>query len=351
MMALYLRPLSLVHGPDARRATSAREGGALGGSDFIAFTQVEVIERASGRIARRIVPYKDAEAYPDKLRLIEARRPDFAGVPVGRPKLMGIINVTPDSFSDGGCVPGADEASAHGRRLAQEGADILDIGGESTRPGSDAVSLEAESRRVIPVIRMLAEDGHRVSIDTRKAALMRDAFAAGAAIVNDVSALTFDRESLGVVAKLGCPVVLMHAQGDPKTMQENPVYEDVALDVFDMLEKRIAVCVAAGIPRDRIAIDPGIGFGKTFAHNLALLSQLPLLSGLGAVLLVGLSRKAFTGALSGEKQAGERVFGSVGGAVQAALNGAQILRIHDVKATRQALAVALAAADPEASGL
>jgi dihydropteroate synthase len=143
----------------------------------------------------------------------------------------------------------------------------------------------------------------------------------------------------------------MHAQGDPKTMQDNPVYEDVALDVFDMLEKRIDAWVAAGIARERIAVDPGIGFGKTFAHNLALLSQLPLLAGLGAVLVVGLSRKAFTGALSGEKQAGERVFGSVGGAVQAALNGAQILRVHDVRATRQALAVALAAADPEASGL
>jgi dihydropteroate synthase len=350
-MTLYLRPLSLLHGPDARRAIAAREGGALGGSDFIAFTQVEIIERGSGRITRRVVSYKDAQTHPDELRLIESRRPDFAGLVIGRPKLMGIVNVTPDSFSDGGLLAGPDEAIAHGRLLAQEGADILDVGGESTRPGSDAVSLEAESERVLPVIRMLAQDGHRVSIDTRKAALMRDAVAAGAGIVNDVSALTFDRESLAVVARLGCLVVLMHAQGDPKTMQDNPIYEDVALDVFDMLEKRIAACVAAGIPRDRIAVDPGIGFGKTFAHNLALLSQLSLLSGLGVVLLVGLSRKAFTGALTGEKRAGERVFGSVGGAVQAALNGAQILRIHDVKATRQALGVALAAADPEASGI
>ena len=350
-MTLYLRPLSLLHGPDARRAIRAREGGALGGSGFIAFTQVELIERENGRITRRVVSYEDARAHPDKLRLIEAPRPNFAGLDVGRPKLMGIINVTPDSFSDGGRLAGPEEAIAHGRQLAQEGADILDVGGESTRPGSDAVSLAAESQRVIPVIRALAQDGHRVSIDTRKAALMQDAVASGAAIVNDVSALTFDRESLAVVARLGCPAVLMHAQGDPKTMQDNPVYEDVALDVFDMLEERIAACVAAGIPRGRIAVDPGIGFGKTFHHNLELLSQLPLLSGLGTVLLVGLSRKAFTGALTGEKRAGERVFGSVGGAVQAALNGAQILRIHDVKPTRQALAVALAAADPEASNL
>jgi dihydropteroate synthase len=348
-MTLYLRPLSLLHGPDARRAIAAREGGALGGSDFIAFTQAELIERENGRISRRVLPYRAAQAQPDKLRLIEMPRPEFAGLDVARPKLMGIINVTPDSFSDGGRLAGPPEAIAHGRQLAQEGADILDVGGESTRPGSDAVSLEAEGRRVIPVIGALAQDGRRVSIDTRKAALMREAAAAGAAIVNVVSALTFDPDSLAVVAGLGCPVVLMHAQGDPKTMQDDPVYEDVALDVFDMLEERIAACVAAGIPRGRIAVDPGIGFGKTFTHNLELLSQLPLLSGLGTVLLVGLSRKAFTGALTGEKRAGERVFGSVGGAVQAALSGAQILRVHDVKATRQALAVALAAADPEAS--
>lgn len=350
-MTLYLRPLSLLHGPDARRAVGARQGGALGGSDFIAFTQVELIERDGGRITRRVVSHAEAQAHAEKLRLIEMPRPDFAGLALGRPKLMGIINVTPDSFSDGGRLKGPDDAIAHGRSLAAEGADILDVGGESTRPGSDAVSLGLEAERVIPVIRTLAREGHRLSIDTRKAALMRDAVAAGAVIVNDVSALSFDPESLGVAAKLGCPLVLMHAQGDPKTMQENPTYADVALDVFDMLATRIAACVAAGIPRHRIAVDPGIGFGKTFAHNLALLNGLPLFHGLGAVLLVGLSRKAFTGALTGEKKASDRVMGSVGGAVQAALNGAQILRIHDVKATRQALAVALAAADPEAAGI
>jgi dihydropteroate synthase len=180
---------------------------------------------------------------------------------------------------------------------------------------------------------------------------MRDAVGAGAVIINDVSALTFDPESLAVVAKLDCPVVLMHAQGDPKTMQDNPSYEDVTLDVFDMLEGRIRACEAAGIRRSMIGVDPGIGFGKTFAHNLSLLHHLPVFHGLGTALIIGLSRKAFTGALTGEKKAGERVFGSVGGAIQAALNGAQILRVHDVRATSQALSVALAAADPEASGL
>ena len=350
-MSLYLRPLSLVYGPDARRAIDTRAGGALGGSDFIAFTQVEIIERRGREIARRVVPYAQAQDHPEKLRLIEARRPDFAGLSLSQPKLMGIINVTPDSFSDGGRLSGAAEAIAHGVKLAEEGAHILDIGGESTRPGSETVSLASESERVLPVIRALKAQGHLISIDTRKAALMREARTAGAAIINDVSALTFDPESLAAAAELKCPVILMHAQGDPKTMQDKPSYEDVALDVFDMLEGRIKACEAAGIGRGLIGIDPGIGFGKTFRHNLEVLQQLTIFHGLGAALIIGLSRKAFTGALTGEKTAGERVFGSVGGAVQAALNGAQILRVHDVKASRQALSVALAAADPERSGL
>lgn len=350
-MALYLRPLSLLYGPDARRAIAARAGGALGGSDFIAFTQVEIIERAGGGIARQVISYAEARAYPEKLQLIEARRPDFAGLSLDRPKLMGIINVTPDSFSDGGRLGSAADAIAHGRKLAEEGAHILDIGGESTRPGSDAVTLAVEAERVVPVIRALKAEGLLLSIDTRKAALMKQAAAAGAAVINDVSALTFDPDSIAVAAKLKCPVILMHAQGDPKTMQDNPSYEDVTLDVFDMLEGRIRACEAAGIGRSRIGVDPGIGFGKTFAHNLTLLHHLPVFHGLGTALIIGLSRKSFTGALTGEKRAGERVFGSVGGAIQAALNGAQILRVHDVRATSQALSVALAAADPEASGL
>jgi dihydropteroate synthase len=350
-MTLYLRPLGLVYGPDARHAIEARRGGALGGSDFIAFTQAELIARVTGGISRRVVSYEEAGRHRELLDPIERKRPGFAGIAMGWPKLMGIINVTPDSFSDGGLLAGPTEAIAHGRALAEEGADILDIGGESTRPGSDAVSVALESERVLPVIAALAGEGHCVSIDTRKAAVMTAAVKAGAAIINDVSALTYDPASLTTVADIERPVVLMHAKGDPKTMQVNPVYDDVTLDVFDMLAERIAQCEAAGIPRQRIAVDPGIGFGKTFQHNLALLGQLAIFHGLGAVLLVGLSRKAFIGALTGEKKASDRLSGSVGGGVQAALNGAQILRIHDVKATRQALAVALAACDPQASGL
>lgn len=348
MSRTYLRPLALSYGRDAARAIGEGRAGRLGGSRFIAYGQAEVITRGAARTSREIASYGDLRRDPVIAR-IDAARADFAGIDFSRPRIMGIVNVTPDSFSDGGRFAGTDQAVAHGRTLAAEGADILDIGGESTRPGSDPVEWREEAARVLPVIAALAGDGRIVSADTRKPAVMRAAATAGARIVNDVSALTFDANALATVQDLGLPVVLMHAQGDPRTMQLNPKYDDVTLDVFDALEARVKACEAAGIPREKIAVDPGIGFGKTFRHNLELLQQLSLFQGLGTAVLVGLSRKAFIGALTGEKTAGARVFGSVGGAVHAALNGAHIIRLHDVRATVQALAVALAAADPESA--
>jgi dihydropteroate synthase len=264
---------------------------------------------------------------------------------------MGIVNVTPDSFSDGGLNAEGSRAIEHGIQLAAEGADILDVGGESTRPGSEGVSEEEELRRVIPVIEALAQRGLSVSVDTRKARVMRAALKAGASMVNDVAALTYEPQAVEAMAEASCPVVLMHAQGDPKTMQLSPHYEDVALDVHDWLEARIEACVDAGIARERIIADPGIGFGKSFRHNIDLMRQFTIFHGLGVPLLAGLSRKGFIGALTGEKVAGNRVNGSVGGAIWSALNGAHILRVHDVKATVEALAVAEALADPERTGL
>jgi len=346
----YLRPLGLCYGADAARAVALGRGGRLGGSAFISFCSGEVIARDGKRTSREVAAYGDLSK-DALLENIESPRPPLCGLALDRPKLMGIVNVTPDSFSDGGQTAEAEPAIAHGRRLAAEGAHILDVGGESTRPGSEAVAAEDELARVVPVIAGLVRAGHIVACDTRKAGVMRKAHGVGARIINDVSALQFDGESLGTVAELGCPVVLMHAQGDPRTMQLNPTYDDVALDVYDGLEARIAACNAAGIARGNIVVDPGIGFGKTFRHNLDLLNQLTILHGLGVAVLVGLSRKGFIGALTGEKTAAARVPGSVGGAVQAALNGCHILRVHDVKATAAALAVALAVADPEASGL
>lgn len=340
MHKTYFRPAGFVYGPDASQIVKEGRGASLGGLSAIAYTLVEEIERSERCIARRFA---------------SGRLPRQTEIPSvldrERPLVMGIVNVTPDSFSDGGLTPDTERAIAHGVRLAAEGADILDVGGESTRPGSEGVSEAEELRRVIPVIAGLSERGHRVSVDTRKAKVMGAALEAGARMVNDVSALTHDPQALEAMAAASCPVILMHAQGDPKTMQLSPQYEDVALDVYDWLEARIEACMAAGIARSRIIADPGIGFGKSFRHNLDLLRQFALFHGLGVPLLMGLSRKAFIGALTGEKTAGERVHGSVGGALWSALNGAHVLRVHDVKATAAALAVASAAAEPDASGL
>ncbi len=339
MAKTYYRPAGLVYGPDARTLVQEGRGGSLGGLSAIAYTMVEIIVREGRAVSRRVVPFAPSLALP------------VPAAPPARPLIMGIVNVTPDSFSDGGRHAAAELAIAHGLKLAAEGADILDVGGESTRPGSEGVDEGEELARVVPVIEGLAAAGHRVSCDTRKAPVMRAALKAGAAIINDVSALQYDPQSLAGMAEADCPVVLMHAQGDPKTMQLSPNYADVALDVFDALEDRIAACVAAGIAKERLIADPGIGFGKSFRHNLDLLHQFTLFHGLGVAVLMGLSRKGFVGALTGEKTAANRVNGSVGGALWSALNGAHILRVHDVKATVEALVVAQACADPEASGL
>jgi dihydropteroate synthase len=351
MTKTYLRPLGLLWGPDARRAVAAGIAGRLGGSEFIAYGMAEIAERNGETIRRQTISYAEAAEFEAIRRRIETPRGKLAGIGLERPRLMGIVNVTPDSFSDGGLNAEARQAIAHGRMLMQEGADILDVGGESTRPGARPIAIEEEWRRIEPVIEGLNRAGAVVSVDTRKAKVMERAAAAGAAAVNDVSALGHDPESLATAARLGLPVVLMHAQGPPETMQIDPRYEDVALDVFDALEARIEACIAAGMGRDKLVADPGIGFGKTSRHNVELLQQLPLFHGLGLPLLIGLSRKGFTGHLTGEKEPRHRVHGSVAGAVHAMMMGAQIIRVHDVKATKQARAVTLAACDPEMSGL
>ena len=227
-----------------------------------------------------------------------ARRPLFAGLSLDRPCLMGIINVTPDSFSDGGrhLDPGA--AIAHGLALREAGAEILDVGGELTRPGASPVSPDEEARRVLPVVRGLAERGIVVSIDSRHAAVMAAAVESGASILNDVTALTGDPQSLRIAAGTGAAIVLMHMQGEPQSMQSAPAYAFAPLDVYDFLADRLAACQAAGIAADRLCVDPGIGFGKTVDHNLQILAHLGLLQGLGVPVLLGVSRKRFIATLS-----------------------------------------------------
>ena len=256
-----------------------------------------------------------------------------------RARVMGIVNVTPDSFSDGGEHATTEQAVAHGLRLVGEGADMLDVGGESTRPGAQPVDVEEELRRVIPVIRRLAaETGVPVSVDTSKPEVMRAAVDAGAGLINDVHALRREG-ALGTAAALGVPVVLMHMHGEPGSMQDAPQYDDVVAEVHRFLVERIFAAEMAGIDKRRIVVDPGFGFGKTLAHNLALLAQLQRFTELGVPVLAGLSRKKSIGDITGREAPQDRVHGSVAAHLVAAQRGARILRVHDVAATVDAVKV------------
>jgi dihydropteroate synthase len=255
---------------------------------------------------------------------------------------MGIVNVTPDSFSDGGMFLETDAAVAHGLVLAEEGAAILDVGGESTRPGAAPVSEEEERRRVLPVVERLAAAGHRVSIDTTKLAVARAALDAGAAFVNDVSAFRFEPGMVGLVAERGVHCCLMHMLGQPRTMQEDPRYEDVVSDVKAFLEERLAFAIDQGVPEERVWLDPGIGFGKTVAHNLELLRRLDEIVAIGRPVMVGTSRKSFLGKLAGGKPEGERLPGTIATNVLALERGASVFRVHDVAPVLDALTVAAA---------
>jgi len=324
----YLRPIAMTD--------AARPAGALtlaGG--WCWFDRVEVLER--GRPAQ-LLPVSDFAAH--ELALLTSARPAFGGLAMERPQIMGILNVTPDSFSDGGLFLRPEAAVMQARKMAA-GADILDIGGESTRPGAAEVAADDEIARTAPVIAALRDGGLDlpISIDTRKAAVAQAAFAAGATILNDVTALQFDPAMAGAAAALGGPVILMHSIASPETMQDDPRYDDVLLDVYDALAARLAEAQAAGIARERLAIDPGIGFGKTLEHNLALLNRLSLFHGLGVPVLLGASRKRFIGTIGAEAEAARRMPGSLAVALAGVAQGAQMIRVHDVAETRQALSL------------
>jgi dihydropteroate synthase len=266
---------------------------------------------------------------------------------VRAPVIMGVVNVTPDSFSDGGLFLDADAAVEHGRRLASEGASILDVGGESTRPGAEPVSADEELRRVLPVVKRLAADSGpgdpvRISIDTTKSAVAQATLDAGATIVNDVSAFRFDPELAGVVADSGADCCLMHMLGEPRTMQQDPRYDDVVSDVRAFLEERLGFATDEGIAEERVWLDPGIGFGKTVEHNLELLRRLDEIVAIGRPVVIGTSRKSFLGKLAGGRDEGERLPGTIATNVLALERGATVFRVHDVAQNADALAVAAA---------
>lgn len=271
---------------------------------------------------------------------ISAKRPSIAGLEFDQPHLMGILNVTPDSFSDGGQHADATRALKHARQMVEDGATLLDVGGESTRPGAITVPPAAEIARIEPVIRAIrAQLSVPISVDTRKSSVAEAALKCGANLINDVSGFTYDRMLGHFCARSDLPVCIMHAQGDPETMQENPTYEDALLDVYDFLDAQITMLEGIGIPRSRVIVDPGIGFGKTLAHNLQILNGISLYHGLGCPILLGASRKGFIRKITGASPAAARMPGSVATALAALSQGVQIFRVHDVAETKQALDV------------
>ena len=346
---LYLRPTALTS-PGQDALPLAGGGVAFGAVEIIAARygdRIGHVTLAAEAAAAALTALPDplaARAQAQFERLI-APRPTMPlpgldrALSFARPVLMGVLNITPDSFSDGGRHATPDQAVAHAQAMMEAGADIIDIGGESTRPGASPVWEGEERDRVIPVIERLAGCGAALSIDSRNASVMEAALQAGAHIVNDVSALAHDPRSLAVAAEAGGPVVLMHSRGEPATMQQDPAYDDVLLDVFDALAERIAACEAAGIDRARLIVDPGIGFAKSLRHNLDLIDGLSLFHSLGCPLLLGVSRKTFIGALSRGEPPDGRLAGSLAAALAGLDRGVQVLRVHDVAETRQAVAV------------
>jgi dihydropteroate synthase len=340
---LYLRPIQFVDTPVGRDGEVARLAGGL-----LWFSAYELIAVENGRrVLQRAISVAEAEVDP-RLGPISAcitapRPPLILGARTLRfdqPQVMAILNMTPDSFSDGGKHLGDPAAAAQsGVDMSIAGAAILDVGGESTRPGAETVWEGDEIARVVPVIERLAASGAAISIDTRKASVMEAALAAGAHIVNDVSALLYDDRAMEVVARAGCPVVLMHAADPKHGAKGKGAYADVLVEVYDWLEARVEAAVAAGVDRSRIVVDPGIGFGKTLSDNLALMNGLALFQGLGCPILLGASRKRVVGALANEAPAEQRLGGSLALALKGAGLGVQLLRVHDVFESVQALRV------------
>jgi dihydropteroate synthase len=328
--APLLRPVGLVGGRVAARAMEAGLARPLAGGP-LAFTAVEAIRREGRRLHDlRTVP---AEFELGLERLTRPRAP-FAGLPLARPLLMGILNATPDSFSERGTHFDREAALRHGLALLEAGADLIDVGGESTRPGAEPVAAEEQLRRVEPVIRALSNRGVVVSVDTRALDVMRAALAAGARIVNDVSALA-EPGAVAAVAQSGASAILVHMQGEPRTMQSDPRYQDVTQEVVEFLEARLAVCAASGIAPERLALDPGIGFGKRGIHNVQLMDEIAVLHGTGCAVALGASRKGWIGALDAYP-ADRRLGGSLAAAIAALDRGVQLLRVHDVAETHQA---------------
>jgi len=328
-------PLGLLTADAATAAIGAGTAFPLAGGP-VAFSTVETLNPEKSGITSAYAPAADL---PDAVSVLGAARGPFAGLDMSRPVVMGVVNVTPDSFSDGGDFFDAERAIDQALRLADEGAAIIDIGGESTRPGADPMPVAAEIARVLPVVEAAVAQGVTVSVDTRRSAVMRVAIDAGARIINDITALTDDPEAAGAIAASDASVVLMHMQGTPETMQFAPTYRLASFDIFEWLGARVDACVAAGIPRARIAVDPGIGFGKNDDHNMEILQRAGAFHGTRCAVAIGVSRKSFIGRIAGVENPKDRLPGTLAATMLALSRGVQIHRVHDVAAAVQAIAI------------
>lgn len=343
-MRTLLRPTGFVDSPFGCDGKVARLAGGLNWFASVELIKIDGHERKSTKLVavEQVEEQFDEDMAAQWKALTGPRSPLQLGeriIRLDQPQVMGIINATPDSFSDGGQFESAAQAAEAGAHMSAEGGAIIDVGGESTRPGARSIWEGDEIERIAPVIRQLASGGSAVSVDTRKADVMRAGIEAGARMINDVSALTYEPRSLEVAASLGVPVVLMHHKGAPEVMQDHPSYDDVLVEVYLWLEDRISAAASAGVARDRILVDPGFGFGKNVSHNLQLMNGLALFHSLGCPLVVGASRKRTIGALSGEAGVDKRLAGSLAFALKAAEQGAQVVRVHDVFDTVQALRI------------
>ncbi len=341
-MREYLLPTGLVSGPLAATLVATQQAWPLA-NHAIAFTNAYGTQWSEDGLQSHffdtLALQQLAQNHANLLQKFSAPRGAFAGLSLDKPIIMGILNATPDSFSDGGDYANLDAVIARAQTMLDEGAQIIDVGGESTRPGALPPEVEEEIRRVVPVIRAIADlvnaRGAKISIDTRRVMVMEAAMGAGAHIVNDVSALEDDPLALDFIHRTGTPVILTHKQGEPVTMQNNPHYEHAALEVYDYLFNRVQLCLERGLQPADIVIDPGIGFGKSLQHNLDIMQQLALYQGLGVGVMLGISRKGITGTLTGVVEYKNRTIGSVAAAQYALSEGVQLLRVHDVAATKE----------------
>jgi dihydropteroate synthase len=333
--SVLCNPVGMLGDDAAVRAVKAGTALNLAGGQT-AFSLIETLTPGPDGVQCDIATLKE---FPGDLSSLTTSRTAFAGIDLSGPALMGVVNVTPDSFSDGGDFFDPARAIDHALKLAEDGAAIVDIGGESTRPGADPMTVADEIARVLPVIEAAVAAGVTVSVDTRRAPVMEAAIAAGARIVNDISALTEDPDALDIIARTDASVILMHMQGTPETMQQAPEYRLASFDICHWLNARVAACVDAGITLDRIAVDPGIGFGKTDLHNMEILGRSGLFHGTGCAVAIGVSRKSFIGRIAGADDPRDRLPGTIAATVMALDRGVQIHRVHDVAEIRQAVAI------------